>query len=54
MSGWTIFAVCYTVLLLAAGSAFTLFSFYRADRRLRKAELKARGARARSRGAEAL
>jgi hypothetical protein len=46
VSTWTIFAVCLTAVLLGTGSAFTLLSFYRADRKIKAAELKGRrGAR---------
>ena len=38
MSGWTAFAVIFTVLLLVMGSAFTLLVFLRAGRRMRAAE----------------
>lgn len=36
--GWTIFAICFTALLLVTGSAFTLLEFYRADKRLKESE----------------
>ena len=36
-----IFAVCLTAVLLGAGSVFTLLAFYRADRRMKKAESRA-------------
>ena len=46
MSTWTIFAICFTTLLLGAGSAFTLLAFFRADRKMRAAESKALAQRA--------
>ena len=48
MSTWTVFAVCFTTLLLITGSAFTLLAFYRAGKRLKEAEL--RGGAQKTRG----
>jgi hypothetical protein len=50
VSGWTIFTICFTTLLVGTWSAFTVFEFYRASKRVREAEVKARAARATSRG----
>ena len=40
MSGWIIFTVCFTTLLVGTWSAFTVLEFYRAEKRLRGAELR--------------
>lgn len=50
MSGWTIFTICFTTLLVGTWSAFTVFEFHRANKRMREAESKERAARALSRG----
>lgn len=52
MSTWAVIAVCFTTLLLITGSAFTLFAFYRAGKRLEEAELRGgtRAAGVRGRG----
>ena len=53
MSGWIIFTICFTTLLVGTWSAITILEFYRADRKMREAEL--RGARpARPGGREGL
>lgn len=46
MSGWIIFTLCFTALLVGTWSAFTVYEFYRAGRRMREAELRRRGPRA--------
>jgi hypothetical protein len=50
MSNWTVFAIALTTLLLITGSAFTLLEFYRADRKMKAAELRVRARRARRNG----
>ena len=50
MSGWIIFTVCFTVLLVGTWSALTVLEFYRADRRMREAEASGRARRAAVRG----
>lgn len=45
MSGWIIFTICFTTLLIGAWSALTIFEFYRANKRVREAELSARAPR---------
>ena len=40
MSGWMIFTICFTTLLVGAWSALTILEFYRANRRMREAEVK--------------
>ena len=46
VSGWIIFTICFTALLVGMGSAFTAFQFYRAGRRMKEAELRGLGSRA--------
>jgi hypothetical protein len=48
VSTWIIFAVCFTAVLLGAGSAFTLLAFYRAGRKMKEAD--SRGGEAGRRG----
>ena len=50
VSGWIIFTVCFTTLLVGTWSAFTILEFYRADRKMREAERRGPAARG---GAEA-
>ena len=50
MSGWTIFTICFTTLLVGTWAALTVFEFYRANKRVREAEVKGRAARALERG----
>lgn len=50
MSGWIVFNICFTVLLVGAWSAFTVLVFYRADRRMREAEARRPERRAQTRG----
>ena len=50
VSGWTIFTICFTTLLVGTWAALTVYEFYRADKRVREAEVKARAERALSRG----
>lgn len=50
MSGWTIFTICFTTLLVGTWAAFTVYMFYRAEKRMRAAEVKGRAGRATSRG----
>ncbi len=38
MSGWIIFAVCFTTLLVGMWSAVTVLEFYRANRKMKEAE----------------
>lgn len=45
MSGWIIFTVCFTTLLVGTWAAVTVFEFYRADRKVREAELRLRDER---------
>ena len=40
MSVWIIFAICFTTLLIGAWVSLTIFEFYRAEKRLREAELR--------------
>jgi hypothetical protein len=47
MSGWTMFTICFTTLLVGTWAAVTVFEFHRANRKLREAEL---SVRARARG----
>lgn len=42
MSGWTMFTICFTTLLVGTWMALTVFEFYRADRKVRQAELRGR------------
>ena len=46
MSGWIIFTICFTALLVGTWAALTVFEFYRADRRMREAKLSGRETRA--------
>ena len=54
MSGWIIFTICFTTLLVGTWSALTILEFYRADRKIKEAELRGAAPRAavRRRGGE--
>ena len=45
MSGWIVFTVCLTTLLVGTWAALTILEFYRAGRRMREAELRGRAPR---------
>lgn len=49
MSGWIIFTICFTTLLIGTWSALTIFEFYRANKRVREAESGGRDPRWRGR-----
>ncbi|MFL6256219.1 MAG: hypothetical protein ACJ74T_14515 [Pyrinomonadaceae bacterium] len=49
MSGWTMFTICFTTLLVGTWVAVTVFEFYRSNRKMEAAELSVR-APARVRG----
>ena len=40
MSVWIIFAICFTTLLIGAWVSVTILEFYRAEKRVREAELR--------------
>lgn len=50
MSGWIIFTICFTTLLVGAWSAFTVLEFYRTDKKMREAELEGAAPRSPARG----
>ena len=54
MSGWIIFTICFTTLLVGTWLALTILEFHRADRKMKEAELRgaARRTEARRRGGE--
>ena len=54
MSGWTIFTICFTTLLVGTWLALTILEFYRADRKMREVDVPGAAPRAavRRRGAE--
>jgi len=54
VSGWIIFTICFTTLLVGTWSALTILEFYRADRKIKEAELRGAAPRAavRRRGGE--
>ena len=47
VSGWIIFTICFTTLLVGTWSALTVFEFHRAERRMREAEPRVRPPRGR-------
>ena len=49
MSGWIIFTICFTTLLVGTWSAVTILVFYRANKQTRGAEVKGLAERARRR-----
>ena len=49
MSGWIIFTICFTTLLVGTWSAVTILVFYRANRQVREAEIKGPARRERAR-----
>jgi hypothetical protein len=49
VSGWIIFTICFTTLLVGTWSAVTILVFYRANKHVRGAEVKAPARRARAR-----
>jgi hypothetical protein len=50
VSGWTIFAICFTALLVGTWAAFTVFEIYRAEREVREVEAKGRAPHMPARG----
>ena len=42
VSGWTMFTICFTTLLVGTWAAVTVLEFYRANTKLREAELRVR------------
>jgi hypothetical protein len=46
VSGWIIFTICLTTLLVGTWAALTILEFYRADRKLKEAELRGAAPRA--------
>jgi hypothetical protein len=40
VSVWIIFAICFTTLLVGTLSSLTILEFYRAEKRVREAELR--------------
>lgn len=50
MSGWIIFTVCFTTLLVGTWSAVTVLEFYRANRKLKEAEAERLSRRVQGRG----
>jgi hypothetical protein len=54
VSGWIIFTICFTTLLVGTWSAVTVLEFYRANRKMRLAELRGRALTRRRGGREGL
>ena len=49
MSGWIILTICFTTLLVGTWSAITILEFYRADRKMREADVRGAALRAAAR-----
>ena len=45
MSGWIIFTICFTTLLVGTWMAITVLEFYRAEQRMKAAKVKGRAPR---------
>ena len=54
VSGWIILTICFTTLLVGTWAAITILEFYRADRKMREADVSGAAPRAavRRRGGE--